>query len=321
MPILDPKLQKIVNETINFIEDHNGLLKSQVKKMQLELIKRLLVELVPKMEIEDGVIKNSMKNIRILENLNKTFTQFDLAVGANTTSTFVAGFYQLNLFENKYYMTLNKAGADFKKKLFETVLKETEKKMMYRLGIIEGSTKYRTGSFLEGFVSDKTILNEVRDYVLKSVGSQKSVVDFGEGLKGLIDGVNENQGLFERYYQQYAYDTYSEYNNTYAEQLAAGLDLQCFIYTGGLIDKSRPFCEEHNDKVFTRNEVTDIDKESAWVNWVDPKTGEPPTYIASFPGYDPLVNLGGWNCRHKLSWITNEMAIEERPEIAELLNE
>lgn len=310
---LDPKLQKIVNQTVNFIEDHNGLLEKQVRKMQEELVKRLLAELIPQMELApDGTIKNTWKNIKILEELNKTFTRFQTDVGDNTISKFIEGFYKVNLFNNQYYLQLNKSGQAFKKKLFDNVLKGTEKKMMYRLGLTEAGG-VRANSWLDGFISDKSVQRTISEYVLKSVGSQIPIKDFSDGLRGMVEGVNENSGIFERYYRQYAYDTYSQYDNAYAEQLATGLDLNAFMYQGGLIKKSRPFCIEHNNKVWTREEAKE------WPEWKDPDTGEVPSYIASFPGYDPLVNLGGFNCRHKLSWITNQMAIKLRPELAEVL--
>jgi hypothetical protein len=82
------------------------------------------------------------------------------------------------------------------------------------------------------------------------------------------------------------------------------------VYSGGLITDSRSFCREHNNKVYSREEIADFG------NWIDPKTGEVPSYISEFPGYDPFTHLGGFNCRHSLNWIPKISAIKLRPELA-----
>jgi len=35
----------------------------------------------------------------------------------------------------------------------------------------------------------------------------------------------------------------------------------------------------------------------------------------AYPGYDPLVDRGGYNCRHQLSFISDELAFKLRPDL------
>lgn len=35
-------------------------------------------------------------------------------------------------------------------------------------------------------------------------------------------------------------------------------------------------------------------------------------------GYNPFIDLGGYNCRHKLRWISRELAEAKRPEVTVL---
>jgi hypothetical protein len=41
---------------------------------------------------------------------------------------------------------------------------------------------------------------------------------------------------------------------------------------------------------------------------------EVPSYM-NYPGYDPLVDRGGYNCRHQLGYISEELAYKLRPEL------
>lgn len=75
---------------------------------------------------------------------------------------------------------------------------------------------------------------------------------------------------------------------------------QYAIYQGGLIQDSRQFCKERNNKVFTKAEIESW-KELEW-------EGKP-------ENYDPFINVGGTGCRHTLDWISIELAVILRPDL------
>jgi hypothetical protein len=113
---------------------------------------------------------------------------------------------------------------------------------------------------------------------------------------------------------------YQLYDAAYNSTLAQEFDMNYFIYQGGLIKDSRDFCAAHNNKVFSREEAAD------WVNWVPSMGDYPagyeikqkdtshPSYM-DYPGYTPLVDRGGYNCRHMLGWISDELAFDLRPDL------
>lgn len=68
---------------------------------------------------------------------------------------------------------------------------------------------------------------------------------------------------------------------------ATDLDLKYFIYEGGLIKTSRPFCVEKAGKIFTMQDL------KSWDN------GQKLPVIPY---------LGGYNCRHHINWISDELA-------------
>jgi hypothetical protein len=97
--------------------------------------------------------------------------------------------------------------------------------------------------------------------------------------------------------------------------------MRYFIYQGGLINDSRDFCAAHNNKVWYYKEAF------YWGEWTPSKGEYPsgyeikqidiykvPSYL-NYPDYDPLIDRGGYNCRHSLGWISEDMAFVLRPEL------
>ncbi len=76
---------------------------------------------------------------------------------------------------------------------------------------------------------------------------------------------------------------------------ASDLNLKYFIYEGGLIQTSRPFCVARAGKIFT------VEQLKSWDN------GQKLPVIPY---------LGGWNCRHHINWISDELAQELSKDIS-----
>ena len=127
-----------------------------------------------------------------------------------------------------------------------------------------------------------------------------SLKELREDLQGYI----VDDKLVERYYNRWTYDIFTSYQNAAGNEIRQQLGLRFAMYTGGIIEASRNFCIEKEGKVFSEEEI------KAWQDqdW----KGKPEA------GYDPFIDLGGYNCRHTLSWISDELAFELRPELKEL---
>lgn len=69
---------------------------------------------------------------------------------------------------------------------------------------------------------------------------------------------------------------------TFTSVLTKNLGGARYLYTGGLIPSSRPFCTTHNGAVYTQQEI-----DSIWNG----------SWQGKAPG-DPFVVRGGYNCRH-----------------------
>ncbi len=119
-------------------------------------------------------------------------------------------------------------------------------------------------------------------------------------LQNLID----DNKLVERYYAQWTHDIYSSYHNAAGNEVRIQLGLRFAVYTGGIMEATRDFCYDKDGQVYSEEEIM------AWAN--ETWKGKPKT------GYDPVIDVGGYNCRHTLRWISDELAYQLRPELREL---
>lgn len=140
---------------------------------------------------------------------------------------------------------------------------------------------------------------EVKERSLRLMSKPEgiSLKELRENLKDFV----VDKGLTERYYKRWTYDIYSQYERVASNEVRKQIGLSHAIYQGGLIKDSRPFCIQRNGKCYSEKEI------KAWKDllWI----GKPES------GYDSITDLGGYNCRHRLDWISDLLAYRLRPDL------
>jgi hypothetical protein len=319
MAKLPDKIQKLFEQKDKFIQLNRDNLEKSVIKLQDKLLKDLINNVISELDTENGVILQNQHNYRIIEQLDKVYKQFNeinsLVVVRNMAGT-IQGINKLNKIYYKELL-INETTA----KKFDNIINKTNKMLSLRLGV--DNTKIVEGGFLDTFVTDTRLNNELKQLVIRDVAAQRPVAELIDEMSKKVIGNDIVSGKFEQYYRQFGYDIYQEYDRTYGKMMADEFKMDYAIYQGGLIKDSRDFCRDHNNRVYTREEISKFD------NWTyesaknisgfhdSGSNSGIPSYISSFPGYDPYVHLGGFNCRHSLTWITKDLAINYRPELNE----
>lgn len=97
----------------------------------------------------------------------------------------------------------------------------------------------------------------------------------------------------EHHYNRFARDLYHEFDRVVQNEYATQLGLTHAVYSGTVKDNTRPFCERRVNNVYTEEEIISWNSQE----WKGKKPG------------DVRVQLGGYNCRHTLSWVTEETAL------------
>lgn len=170
------------------------------------------------------------------------------------------------------------------------------------------------GGYLSTLVGDTTVQRALLQYAYSAQAAGVGLADYRAGLRQLVVGGNTGKGLMQQLYQQ-SYDDFNRADRVLQKISADRLGLQAYLYQGGLIDSSRPFCKVRNGKCFTSEEVAKFGtKEDAYGGYTNKAQG---LFAGKSEPYAPFEDCGGWNCKHGLHAVANVVALRMRPDLAE----
>jgi len=298
---LPRRIADILRKKEEFINSQRAKMESSAIKQQSKLFNDIIARLIPELDIKDGQIQESAKNYRLISVLDKTYRDFQVSSASIFLGDIVKTTSKIANLSKNYFKIMGNIPERFDK-----IIETTGKLINLRIGLDSG--KLVRGGFLQSFFDSNTIGTELKQMTSKSVTSHTNLKDYVQMLEDKITGTEEYAGGLERQFQRYGYDLYSQYDAAYNMTLGNEFGFTYFVYQGGLVKDSREFCIEHNNKVWS------VEEAQSWATWRSPTTGEIPSYLG-LPGYDPLIDRGGYNCRHFLGWINDELALGMRPDL------
>lgn len=270
-------------------------LQKKILDVQGRLLTRFITDWVDQLDVDEatGVIKNTLRNKRLLANVDTVFSDYVKTDGVTIAKTIMDGINQILDFNGKYYKNFATHAelAPLKTQVVDLVQSWLGLKGN---GLLEGN------GYLQKTISDPRVLGDLKRFALNSVMNQQGYKATLQNVKTFIDGNKATSGLLEKYSRNFVYDTYSQVDRAASGIFADKLGLNYAIYEGGIIKTSRQFCIDHNGNVYTREEIANFD---------------PPE--AKQPNYNPFQDLGGFGCRHHLNWISYAIAVQLRPDLAE----
>jgi hypothetical protein len=174
---------------------------------------------------------------------------------------------------------------------------------------------------LKPILKDSGVLSELKSIITKSVISKKGDSSCAKEIKEFLLCINLYKDEMHWDIKDLAFNFYQVHDAIYTRLLGASFGFRYFVYQGGTLEDSRDFCVAHNDKVWS------VEEAEEWAKWTPDKGEYPagyqikqidanaiPSYLG-YPGYIPLVDRGGFNCRHFIGWIPESMAFEKRPDL------
>jgi hypothetical protein len=169
------------------------------------------------------------------------------------------------------------------------------------------------GGYLSTYVADTGINRALLHYAYTAQASGMGLDAYRAGLEDLVLG-GANGGLISKLHKE-AGDNFAQADRALQGLAAEELGLQAFLYQGGLIDSSRPFCKVRNGRVFLRSEIERFGtSKDPYGGYTNKAAGE---FSGKNPDYQPFLSLGGYSCRHGLHGIPNLIAMQLRPELKE----
>lgn len=287
--------EEAAKQRISYITRRQELLETAVTDLQASLYERILVSL-------DKITQDPV----FLDRLFREFTQKD---HIKVISQFAQDIVNIGKQNDTYFTAIYEGTLP---KNYAVAKKEADIYLLERFGLSPAGKVVEDG-FLDSFIKDPTIKREVKAFAYKAQTTGMGMEKFKQGFKSLIQGADEGQGVLERYYSNYAYDTYQQADSTIQDVVSDKLGLQAAFYAGGTIAGTRAFCRARNGKVFLKSEIalfgTSKDKYGGYSNKALGKFDGKPK------NYNPKIDIGGHSCRHHYNYITDKMAVRRRDDL------
>jgi len=283
MPPTVTELRKKARERAALLRKSEKGLLSKASAMQRRLNSYVLNYFLPSLQInENNTIKNTNAN---LKKANK----------AGGLKRFIKKVVNVSMFDyyDQQFKKLTNKTVDYFTPFNPT---EAAKKRILNRG------ETITDGFIDDLFDNNQVANEIQKTIKKGIISGQNVTQLKSVLTEQIKGKENKFGLLENYHYRNGTDELQKYTRELDQQFSEAAELNYAIYAGGEIKTTRDFCDQRNGKVFNRETVLSWNTTPA--NWSGRKEDN-----------NILVDLGGYNCRHNLDWISYELAKRIDPNI------
>jgi hypothetical protein len=246
----------------------------QIAGVQDQLYNRL-VRVLKGVEIDaDGYIVQSAANRKIL---NEAISSIDEAFAQRTPYTAAI----------EQHIELIPAINDLNEVYFKTVSSAfTPNKQFIR------SLQKQTIQGLERSLLNEGVESQIKgplvDILNRNINTGGNFSGFLKEVQDYVKGNSDVDGRLLSYSKTITRDALFVYARSFQQAVVADLGLKWYLYAGGLMDKSRPFCIERAGKYYHEDEI----KAWASLEWAGKMRGTTDSSIFQF--------VGGYSCGHQL---------------------
>lgn len=267
---------------------------SVVRGLQLAAYGLVTDWVIDSIETDGAKIKYSAKNLGKVASLFRVLSKWQNEYEKTMLGTVLDWAGRLFGLNNDYFETFAEPS--------ESVTDAARRLTLQRWGYNVNTKELIPGGYFESLFKNPNIGQRVAGLVNQAIAQKMPLAQFQKTFRQVFVGI-PGQGMLERHWKTNSFDLYQRIDRTANLVYADRLGLDYAVYSGTLEEDSRPFCIARVNKVFSRPEIAGWDKLQF--------SGKPKV------GYDPFTDCGGHNCRHHLSWVSDEIAAVLRPEIKE----
>ena len=242
----------------------------------------LLKKLLGKMETENGTIKNSLKNRKILSEVLKlirTYYKSQTSLLSKEIETRLSELVGINIEEFE---------KQVKKKIDKQLYTDT---ILTDIGFV--GSKIKPNSYLDSLLKDSVVSKTIVTTISKAIKA-------GFTLADLVKKITEyfvpksGLGLIEsQLFRNGGFDLLQKQDRVLTDIMAEDLGLTFAVYAHTVKDTTRHFCRQRINKVYSKQEIISWDR----LNWAGKKANQ-----------NSLVDCGGYNCRGHFNWVSEETA-------------
>lgn len=278
------KAEKLADEIEKIILAVTDTYAGEITAIQDQIYNRL-ARILKDLELDsEGYIKQSAANRSVLNTAESALGE--LIPGASFVQAVSSTLGSIN--------TINELNASYFSSISETFSENRNFIKSLQAQTIESieSTLLQDGLTAE-------ITNPLVDILNRNVNSGGQFSGFLEEIRDFVKGNPNVDGRILSYSRTYLSETLFNYSRAYQESMTADLKLDWYMFSGGVMDKSREFCIERSGNYYHRKEI------EKWPNlsWQGKRQGTTKSSIFIF--------LGGYNCRHSLIPVSEKIVPKE----------
>lgn len=280
----EKKLKEFTKKRTKLIGSLMSSMQEQVAENQRKVYERMLDKFIDKLEKdEDGNVKNSEYNRRLLNQIDEIFSEYNKKEGRQTIELLLQSVTSIMSFNQGYFQALDGNARTLK------IMPKVKDFMKGWLGI-KGDVVEPNG-YLDKLIANDPAKIAVKNTAMKVVIGQEGFENAKKQFQTLIDGNKDTLGAFEKHQRNFAFDLYSQIDRATAQTISNDLGFEFAIYEGHVMETSRKFCIDRKGKIFHISEIREF----------DPKEARP-------PNYNPFTDLGGYGCVDHLNYISTALA-------------
>lgn len=288
--------QGIFGDKVSFMEAAELQLGKSFSSAEKWLLDQIIKSVLSELDVVDGVIQSTNKNIDTLTSkLNKVMEGLRTGRNRDIVKKVLNNMGEITKFNKQYFGLAGDLVGD----KFDAATRRVEGIMQKTLGFNPDGT-IKPKSFIDSISNVDDINNTIRDAAIRNIQGGNTVADFTAELEESILTNKDGLGILNRNRNQIINDRYAQYDRAESKSFADETGMQAFIYSGGKVAETRRFCCQRNGKIFTREEA----QHWSSLRWQGKNSG-----------YVPLIDMGGYNCRHSPQWISNRVALRRRPDL------
>lgn len=259
--------------------------KGKIERLQAELYRELLDSLVDRLRVDnDGRLIFSTSNVRNANAVTALISRFMMSKAGNLVQWLINRFRDTFGLNRKYFRSF----LEYRTTLDDRVLRL----VMLRIGVNIESKTLIPGGYLMSVLQSQPVAIAVSQDIQTALSSKTTLTAFKKQLRDKFLG-DAVQGYLERHFERFSGDVFHQYDRAVQTVYADNLDLEYAIFAGTIKDNTRDFCKARVNRIFDKETI------ESWndLNWK-----------GKIQGGNVLTDLGGYNCRHTLSWISKELA-------------
>lgn len=284
-----PKQTTILQRKTDAINKLSDELQSSVLGSEKKLARLVVRGFVSKLDVANGVIANTAKNKGLVALIDKIYSSFLGTSGQDMIDILTGGVDDMEKLNKEYYKAYST------KEQLNKAARAANKEVQQVLGIDDNGELIQQG-YLENLLRDGSVKNKIKNFARRAILTGINAVKFADDMETYITGNDSRNGLLSQYYKPVTGDVIAQADRVTSTVYSNELGLVFALYEGGIVPATRKFCRQRNGKVFHISEILAFS----------------PT-VAVPPAYNPIIDLGGYGCRHHLNWISTELALVLRP--------